>query len=167
MEEEDKKQFEEWKKTKGSISKIVLKSEKPASEKVEKPDKPKRERSEKQKATVVKMREALEAKRKLGPTKHVHSVEYKKEMDDAYEQADKVQELLPNAKIIVKSRVGRPKGRIIKETPTPAVVSDSEEEYQEEIKPSKVVKPSRQLKVETGRQLPCAVLDYMRKLNGH
>jgi hypothetical protein len=163
-------EYEEWKKTKASITKIEIKPEKVEDKPVLR--KEKKERTEKQIQAFQKMRKALDEKRQGNEiVKHEHSKKYKEEMDRAYEKADKVKEILPEAKVVVKSRVGRPKGRkTTVEAPTP--VYQSEEDEEEHPQPEKPVRSVKQAKSpdhvpnQTFRPSFTTMNDYLRKLNG-
>jgi len=164
--EEDRKEFEEWKKARVNITKIEIKPEAVADKPVMR--KEKKVRTEKQVQAFQKMREALVKKREDNTDiKNTHSKKYNEEMNKAYEKAEKVKELIPDAKVVVKSHVGRPKGRkTVKEAPTPAIQSEDEEE--EETKPNSPVKKPvlKRMKAVVPSNFN-ALNDYLKKLNGN
>jgi hypothetical protein len=84
-------------------------------------------------------------------------------MSIAQEKADKIKEVLPTAKVVVKSRVGRPKGT--KNPPTEPTPAQSESEEDEE-RPvvSKVKKPLPTRPIEIRRV--SNIQDYLDRLNG-
>lgn len=167
--ESDVKDFYEWKKTKANISKIEIKpdiiEDKPVLRKE------KKERTQKQIDACVKMREGLQKKRETNDNiKNTHSKQYNEKLDKAYEQADTVKDLLPSAKVVVKSHVGRPKGKkALLERPTPAVLSDDEEDIpkKENVTPQ-VIRNKQRDEIKDGTaQLRDGMKEYLRKLNGY
>ena len=170
--EDDRREFDEWKKARVNITKIEIKPEAVTDKPVMR--KEKKVRTEKQVQAFQKMRDALLKKREDNTDiKHTHSKKYNEEMNRAYEKADKVKELIPDAKVVVKSHVGRPKGRkTIKEAPTPAIQSDEEEE---DTPNSPVRKPAKEAKAPPPLKRLNTVVpssfntlhDYLRKLNGY
>ena len=166
---DDRKEFEEWKKARGNITKIEIKPEAVADKPVMR--KEKKVRTEKQVQAFQKMREALLKKREDNTDiKHTHSKKYNEEMNRAYEKADKVKELIPDAKVVVKSHVGRPKGRkTVKEAPTPAIESDDEEE-DKPISPVNKLPPKAPALKRSNTVVSShfnTLNDYLRKLNGY
>ena len=168
--EDDRKEFEEWKKARVNITKIEIKPEIVADKPVMR--KEKKVRTEKQVQAFQKMREALLKKREDNTDiKNTHSKKYNEEMNKAYEKADKVKELIPDAKVVVKSHVGRPKGRkTVKEAPTPAIQSDDDEEEDKPNspvnKPAKAPPPLKRMNAVVPSNFN-ALNDYLKKLNGN
>ena len=148
FDEADMNEFKKWKETKHRISKIEMKSENEILTVDDtKPVKAKRQQSEAQKANTIKMREALMKRREdmkekgeinlFKPTKaHLQKQAHAKE------EADKLQELVPNAKITVKDKRGRPPGKVLKSGPTP-MVSDDEEDEEDEVKANTIRPPTQ------------------------
>jgi len=159
-ERKELKEFEAWKATKSAITKIEVKPE-PVPEP---PKKEKKPRTEAQIEATRRMREGLAKRREEGQdTKREHSQAFQKTMSIAQEQADKIKEVLPMAKVVVKSRVGRPKGTKNPPTdPTPAQ-SESEEEEERPVV-SKVKKPLPTRPIEIRRV--SNIQDYLDRLNG-
>jgi len=143
------KEFEEWKKAKGTITKIEVKPEpvEPLPKKEKKP------RTEKQIEATRRMRDALATNRKEHNTKKTEHTElYQKSMEVAREKADTIKELVPMAKVVVKSRVGRPKGSKNPPTdPTPCQSDDDEPPRKPIVIPTKPVlkKSPLQLYIES------------------
>jgi hypothetical protein len=161
--EEEKKQFDLWKSSQKNITKIEVQADK-----VEPlPKKEKKPRTEKQIEATKRMREALLSRRKdHNEKKTEHSDLYKQKMQEAQEKADVIRELNPDVKVVVKSRVGRPKGR--KNLPTDPTPYQSDAEDEDEIEPPKnrTLKPKQsQLVVHQPRMSSLEM--YMRKLNGY
>lgn len=165
LTDDERKQYDDWKASKNHITKIEVQAEK-----IEHIPKEKKPRTEKQLEATKRMREALSTKRKdHNDKKTEHTELYKQKMTEAYEKADKIKELVPNAKLVVKSRVGRPKG--VKNNPiepTPAVSDDDEEEL---IVTAPIVKERTvPIKKPVGKLITphniSSVDAYLRKLNG-
>jgi hypothetical protein len=160
MTDDERKEYEAWKASKSNITKIEVKPEVV-------PDLPKKEkkpRSEAQIEATRRMREGLAKRRADGQdTKREHSEAFQKTMSIAQEKADKIKEVLPMAKVVVKSRVGRPKGTKNAPTdPTPAQSESDEEEERPVI--SKVKKPIPSRPIEIRRV--SNIQDYLDRLNG-
>jgi hypothetical protein len=171
--DEDRKQFEQWKATQknkelalslpSGITKIEVQAEKVESL----PKKEKKPRTEKQIQALQKMREALLTKRKEHNEKKTeHTEQYKLKMQEAEEKADVIRELHPTAKVVVKSRVGRPKGR--KNLPTDPTPYQSDAEEEEETEGSREPPRNKTLPPKPKENLPrmSALEMYLRKLNG-
>ena len=165
--EEDKKAFEEFKKIKSKISHIEIRPEPNPP----KPVKEKKPRTEKQQQAFVKMREALQKKRDTTvDSKNEVSKAQKARLAKAYDDADKVKEILPHSNVVVKNVKGRPRGSK-QAMPTPAYESDPELEDMPELEPIKeeTAKVLPKLK-RVNTKAPMTVEDqmslYMRKLNG-
>jgi len=160
--DDDRKEYELWKSSKNNISKIEVQAEK-----IEPVVKEKKPRTEKQLEATKRMREALSSRRKEHNEKKTeHTDLYKQKMVEAYEKADKIKEMVPNAKIVVKSKVGRPKG--VKNSsviPTPAISDDDDEEVEikQPVRRAPLAKPVG--KTITSQNISL-VDEYLRKLNG-
>ena len=153
------KEFEDWKKAKANITKIEVKPEpvEPLPKKEKKP------RTEKQIEATRRMREALSTNRKEHNTKKTEHTElYQKSMEVAREKADTIKELVPMAKVVVKSRVGRPKGSKNPPTdPTPCQSDNEEEEL-----PKKSIQPKKPIVIPTKPVLTKSPLQlYLESLN--
>ena len=150
IDETDMAEYKKWKETKHRIGTIVMKSENEVREATAddtKPAKPKRVQSEKQKANFLKMREAQMRKieeRKLSGEKQVFkpTKEHLQRQEKAHEEADKIRELVPDAKVIVKDKKGRPRGKVMTVGPTP-MVSDDDEDEEDEVKVNTIRQPSQ------------------------
>ena len=160
MTDDDRKEYEAWKATKSNITKIEVKPEAV-------PDLPKKEkkpRTEKQLEATRRMREGLAKRRAEGQdTKREHSEAFQKSMSVAQEKADKIKEVLPTAKVVVKSRVGRPRGA--KNPPTDPTPAQSESEEDEPAPVSSRIKkpiPSRPIEIRRVSNIQ----DYLDRLNG-
>ena len=162
LTDDERKEFDSRKSSKNNITKIEVQAEK-----IEPVVKEKKQRTEKQLAATARMREALSSRRKEHNEKKTeHTDLYKQKMVEAYEKADKIKEMVPNAKIIVKSKVGRPKG--VKNSsilPTPAISDDEEEEVEikQPVRKVPITKPVGKALTPYNISL---VDEYLRKLNG-
>jgi hypothetical protein len=176
--EDDRKAFEEFKKMRaGAVSHVEIRPESNPP----KPPKEKKPRSEKQQLAFQKMREALQKKRENGvEVKNEVSKGQKAKLDKAYEEAEKVKEILPLANVVVKSSKGRPRGSK-NSRPTPAYESDPELEDMPPLEPieetakvlpkKKAVKPAVTVQDQMVHALKHLAPEdqmsvYMRKLNG-
>jgi hypothetical protein len=172
--DDDRKEYELWKASKNSITKIEVQAEKvdPLVKKEKKP------RTEKQLEATKRMREALLTRRKdHNEKKTEHSEQYKIKMLEAHEKADQIRELNPNAHVVVKSKVGRPRG--VKNPPVdPTPYQSDEEEEAERIapEPKKITRhqptaprstptPRNDSRDLVPRMSPLEM--YLRKLNGY
>ena len=161
--EDDKKEYELWKASKNSITKIEVQAEQiePLPKKEKKP------RSEKQIEACKKMREALLSRRKEHNEKKTeHTEQYKIKMLEANEKADQIRELNPKVKVVVKSKVGRPRGA--KNPPVNPTPYQSDNEEEEVVPRNKTlrqqVQPNKQNNPKGVALLPMEI--YLRKLNG-
>lgn len=165
--EEDKKAFEEFKKMRaGAVTHVEIRPEPTPP----KPVREKKPRSEKQQEAFQKMRQALQTKRETAQeVKHETSKAQKAKLDKAYEEADKLKEILPLANVVVKSSKGRPRGSK-NSRPTPAYESDPELEDMPSLEPIKEETAKVLPKKKVASHVPVKVEDqmslYMRKLNG-
>lgn len=167
--EEDKRAFEEFKKLRATnIAHIEVRTE-PNPPKTVREKKP---RTEKQKEGFQKMREALQRKREaVKEAKHEVSKAQKAKLDKAYEEAEKVKEILPLAHVVVKRNCGRPRG-VKNSRPTPAYDSDPELEEMPPLEAiqEETVKVLPKMKRSLTKPPTMTVEDqmslYMRKLNG-
>jgi hypothetical protein len=158
MTEDERKEYDAWKASKSSITKIEVKPESV-------PDLPKKEkkpRTEKQIEATKRMREGLEKRRVDGnDKKREHTEAFQKVMSVAQERADEIKKVLPEAKVVVKTRAGRPRGtKNPPVDPTPAQSESDEEDTPVKPKPSKpspVEQPSRKMS---------NVQEYLMRLNG-
>jgi hypothetical protein len=163
MTEDEKNEFELWKASKNNITKIEVQADKiePLPKKEKKP------RTDKQIEATKKMREALLNRRKEHNNKKTeHTEQYKMKMLEAEEKADKIRELNPNAKVIVKSRIGRPRG--VKNPPVDPTPyqSDNDDDEAEMIPPrNKTLKP-RESQLIVNKPNISAMEMWLRKLNG-
>lgn len=159
MTDDERKEFDAWKSTKSNITKIEVKPD-PV------PDLPKKEkkpRTEKQLEATRRMLEGLAKRRAEGQdTKREHSDAFKKSMTIAQEKADTIKEVLPTAKVVVKSRVGRPKGA--KNPPTDPTPAQSESDDEERPITAKIKKPIQSKPIDLRRV--SNIQDYLDRLNG-
>jgi len=160
-ESDEFKEFKAWKAFKNNIAKVEMKPDK--VEPMEKIQKEKKPRTQAQIEATARMREALANNRKATNTKKTeHTEKYKQTMKEVDEKADKFRELNPDVKVVVKSRIGRPKGqKNLPVEPTP-MGSDDEEEEQAYKEQKKLVK---QVKKEVIHR--SSLDDYMARLNGY
>jgi hypothetical protein len=162
MTDDERKEYEAWKSSKSSITKIEVKPD-------HVPDLPKKEkkpRTEKQIEATNRMREGL-AKRRIegNDKKREHTEAFQKVMSVAQDRADEIKKVLPDAKVVVKTRAGRPRGtKNPPIDPTPAQ-SESESENDEPRKPVKPTK-SKPVDIQPTRKLT-SVQEYLMRLNGH
>jgi len=159
MTDDERNEYAAWKASKSSITKIEIKPE-PV------PDLPKKEkkpRTEKQMEATKRMREGLEKRRVEGnDKKREHSESFQKVMAVANERAEEIKKVLPEAKVVVKTRVGRPKGTKNPPTdPTPAQSESDDENTPRPVKP----KPSKPKPILVKNV--STVQDYLRRLNGY
>ena len=162
-ETDEMKEFKAWKTFKNNIAKVELKPDK--VEPMERIQKEKKPRTQAQIDATARMREALLTCRKATNTKKTeHTEKFKQTLKEVDEKADKIRELNPDIKVVVKSRIGRPKGqKNLPVKPTP-MGSDDEEEEQVYKEQKALVK---QVKAETRAVVHRSSLDnYMAKLNG-
>lgn len=178
LNDDDLKEFQMWKEMKGKIDSITMKS---GGETVKLPPKPKKPQTPAQLAATKKMLEGLAASRAKIKENHETRVfkpskEHLQKMEIANENADKVKELIPNVKVTVKNRVGRPKGKVTLAGPTPMMSDDEDEDEPVPLPVIKETPTKRPVSAKpsiaiSGRKNNIAVTEdsmaaYMKKLNG-
>lgn len=160
----DIREYEAWKASRNQIKSIELKSE-PMPIPVPKEKKP---RTQKQLDATQRMRDALMNNRSATNTKKTeHTEQYQKNIEETKTKASELQKVFPDAKITVKSNVGRPKGsKNPPLDPTP-YQSDVDDDAPRPT-PKKKIPPRQQPQQQPLERINESLMNsYLSKLNGN